>query len=53
MEDALPVLAGDIPVGAAITLLQHCQAVLVQEHGAISGIVTNVDVGRVFSLQGR
>jgi predicted transcriptional regulator len=53
MEDPFPVLSTYTPVAAAMGLLQHSQAVLVQEQGAVLGIVKNADIGRIFSLQGR
>ncbi len=53
MEDQFPVLAANTPVASTIDLLQHCQALLVQEDGLLIGITTNADIGKVFELRSR
>ena len=50
MEEPFPVLPAETPMATVIGLLQHYQAVLVQEHGEVMGIATNTDVGRIFNL---
>jgi predicted transcriptional regulator len=50
MEETFPMLPAETPIATVIGLLQHYQAVLVQEHGEVTGIATNTDVGRIFNL---
>ena len=50
MEETFPILPAETPLGSVIGLLQHYQAVLVQEHGEVIGIATNTDIGRIFNL---
>ena len=50
MEEAFPMLPAETPIATVIGLLQHYQAVLVQEGGEVTGIATNTDVGRIFNL---
>ena len=50
MEETFPILPAETPIASVIGLLQHYQAVLVQEHGEVIGIATNMDIGRVFNL---
>ena len=50
MEEPFPILRAETPAADVIGLLQHCQAVLVQREGAVIGIATNTDVGKVFDL---
>ena len=50
MEETFPILPAETPIASVIGLLQHYQAVLVQEHGEVTGIATNTDIGRIFNL---
>jgi len=50
MEETFPILPAETPLTIVIGLLQQYQAVLVQEHGAVTGIATNTDVGWIFNL---
>jgi predicted transcriptional regulator len=53
MEQPFPQVASDTPVHVIIPILQLQQAILTIENGEIKGIVTNSDIGKLFSLRYR
>jgi predicted transcriptional regulator len=46
MGPPFPVLDIKTPLRLAIPLLQQCQGVLTSQGGQVTGIVTNIDVGK-------
>ena len=53
MEDPFPIVPASTPLPLIIQLLQRYQAVLVSKRGKIAGIITNTDIGKVFTLRRR
>lgn len=49
MEDPFPIVPSNTPLPLIIQLLQHYQAVLVSKKGRIVGIITNADIGKIFT----
>lgn len=49
MEDPFPVVPSSTPLPLIIQLLQRYQAVLVSKRGRIVGIITNADIGKIFT----
>jgi len=51
MEDPFPVVPSSTPLPLIIQLLQRYQAVLVSKRGKIAGIITNTDIGKIFTTK--
>jgi predicted transcriptional regulator len=49
MEEPFPTISVNTPAVAIIDLLQSCQAVLTVKNGKVEGIITNTDIGKIFS----
>jgi len=51
MEEPFPTLPPNATLPIIIHLLQRYQAVLVVKRGEVRGIITNTDIGKVFTLR--
>jgi len=49
MEEPFPIVPSSTPLPLIIQLLQRYQAVLVSKKGRIVGIITNADIGKIFT----
>ena len=49
MEDPFPIVPSSTPLPLIIQLLQRYQAVLVSKKGRVVGIITNTDIGKIFT----